>query len=832
MAARRDCYHCGEPVPDGLRVDALVPADGIVRAEPVCCVGCKAVAELIHGNGLGAYYAFRSDPAAAVTGVRAEPSAFAHYDGDDLRSRYVHRDGEMAEATIEIGGMYCSACVWLLEQALKSDAALRSAVDSISVSPATRRAVVRWREGLLPFSELLEKINAVGFRPRPLAAGQSADPAHDEYRMALKRLLVAAAAGMQVMMFAVALYAGDFFGIEGPIERFLRLISLLVTVPIVVFSARPFYAGAWRGLRARAPGMDLPVAIAITAAFLASVRATLLDSGEIYFDSVAMFVLFLSATRFLEMRARHRSDDQAYALANLLPDAAVRLRDDGQEIVATDSLRAGDLVRIRPGDVVPVDGEIEDGNLSLDESLLTGESLPVRRTAGMRVLAGSVNRAGTAAMRVTRTGAATSLAEVGRLLDRARADRPSVAQLADRIASRFVVGVLVLAGLTGGGWLLVDPPRAFEILLATLVVTCPCALALATPAAFAAAASTLTSRGFLLVRSRLLEVLGRRATLVFDKTGTLTEGRPRVLQTTVRASGWTADRCLALAAALEDASEHVLARAFVGYGAGNRIGVNAPVAVAGQGVEGTVDGVRWRIGSAAFVSRGEARSSAEEANDGSHTLVWLGNDDGVVAGFAIGDALRADAHATVAALARAGFRIVIASGDRPAAVRPVAERLGVEDWHAGLKPEDKLALVHRLRRRGETVVMVGDGINDAPVLAAADASIALDAGTALARATADAVVLGERLGSVLDGVEIARATRRIVRQNIGWAIAYNLTAVPLAASGMLAPWMAALGMSASSAVVVLNALRLHRRLPVAPPEPRGTPLHAQREAAA
>jgi Cu2+-exporting ATPase len=362
VAGGRDCYHCGEPVPDGLRVDALVPVDGVVRAEPVCCIGCKAVAELIHANGLGAYYAFRSDPAAELTELRAKPSAFAHYDGDDLRMRYVHRDGEIAEATVEIGGIYCSACVWLLEQALKSD----QAIESVSVNPATRRAVIRWRDGLLPFSPLLETINAVGFRPRPLAAGRSADPGHDEYRLALKRLLVAAAAGMQVMMFAVALYAGDFFGIEGPIERFLRLVSLLVTLPIVFFSARPFYAGAWRGLRARAPGMDLPVAIAITAAFLASVRATLLDTGEIYFDSVAMFVLFLSATRFLEMRARHRSDDQAFALANLLPDTAVRLGGDGQEVVATDSLRAGDLVRIRPGDVVPVDGDVEEGDLSLD----------------------------------------------------------------------------------------------------------------------------------------------------------------------------------------------------------------------------------------------------------------------------------------------------------------------------------------------------------------------------------------------------------------------------------------------------------------------------------
>lgn len=823
MAGARVCYHCGEPVPPGLEVEARIGA----RAEAVCCVGCKAVAELIHENGLGAYYTFRSDPGAA-TGLRPEPSAWAHYDADDLRSRYVHRDGQFAETTVEIGGMYCSACVWLLEHALRAE----PAVESVTVSPATRRAVIRWHDGDLPFSRLLETISGLGFRPRPLAAGQSADPAHDEYRLALKRLLVAAAAGMQVMMFAVALYFGDFFGIEGPIEKFLRTLSGLVTLPIVLYSARPFYLGAWRGFRARSPGMDLPVAIAITAAFLASVRAILIDAGEIYFDSVAMFVLFLSATRFLEMRARHRSDDHVYALASLLPDTAIRLRDGAQEIVAIDSLSVGEMIRIRPGDVVPVDGEVETGTLSLDESMLTGESLPVQRTVGTEVRAGGVNRGGTASVRATRTGAGTSLAEVGRLLDRARGDRPPVAQLADRIASRFVVGVLALAAVTGAAWLLIDPPRAFEIVLATLVVTCPCALALATPAALAAAASALASRGFLLVRSRLLEVLGHAATLVFDKTGTLTEGRPKVLRTSIHAHGWHAERCLELAAALECASEHVLARAFAGHKSA-RLSVDDVRVHAGQGVEGVIDGVRWRIGSPGFVAKGDGAAPAPQAEDAGSTLLLLGNDDGVVAGFEIGDELRADAVATVSALRRAGFRLVIASGDRPAAVRAVASRLGIGEWHAGLLPDRKVALVRGMRERGERVVMIGDGVNDAPVLAAADASIALDAGTALARATADAVVLGQRLGSVLDGVEVARRTRRIVRQNIGWAVAYNLTAVPLAASGLLAPWMAALGMSLSSLVVVLNALRLHLAMRDEPAAASGTAsLSVRREAAA
>jgi Cu2+-exporting ATPase len=457
-----------------------------------------------------------------------------------------------------------------------------------------------------------------------------------------------------------------------------------------------------------------------------------------------------------------------------------------------------------------VDGDVESGNLSVDESMLTGESLPVERTPGTRVLAGSINRDGIAEVRVTRTGAGTSLAEVGRLLERAKADRPPVALLADRIASYFTVGVLILVALTGVVWLQIDPTRAFEIVLATLVVTCPCALALATPTALAAAASTLASRGFLLVRSRLLEVLGRSATLVFDKTGTLTEGRPKVLGTECYGEDWSASRCLALAAAIETASTHVLARAFAAHERPGEFAIDDVQVSAGRGVEAAVGGVRWRIGSAAFVAELSRAPIPPGSVDASCTRVLLGCEERIVAQFAIGDELRADAGATLDALRHAGFRLVIASGDRETAVASVAGKLGVEEWHSGMLPEDKVSLVRKLRRGGRKVVMVGDGVNDAPVLAAADASIALDAGTALARATADAVVLGKRLGSVLDSVRVARLTRRIIRQNIAWAIAYNLTAVPLAASGMLAPWMAALGMSLSSLVVVMNAMRTHR----------------------
>ena len=794
------CYHCGEPLPDGpLIVAQLGDTD-----QPMCCIGCKAVAEFIHGAGLRAFYEFRSQPGSNLAPAD-EPGEWQHYDSADLVSRYVHEDRDAVEATLDIGGMYCTACVWLLDKALSQV----DAIENVTVNPATRRAVIRWDATRLKFSELLEAISRIGFKPLPVGVGQSEDTNDEEYRRSLKRLIVAGAAGMQVMMFAVALYAGDFFGIEPGVEKFLRTISLLVTIPIVFYSARPFFASAWRGVRARTPGMDLPVAIAISAAFFASVWATWIDQGNVYFDSVAMFVLFLSATRFLEMRARHRADDFAVALARLLPDTTTRIVDGETEIVALDRIRSGDVIMIRPGEVVPIDGEMLTGSLAIDESMLTGESLPVSRKPGAQVFAGGINRSGNGTLRVTRTGASTSLAEIGRLLERAQADKPPIAILADRIASRFVLALIAVASITAIIWINIDPSRTFEVVLATLVVTCPCALSLATPAALAAAASRLASSGFLLVRSRVLEVLNQATTIVFDKTGTLTAGQPAVLET-LSFSAQSADHCLQLAAAIEVASEHVLARAFAIY---YRSGVFEPTEVKvepGCGVQADIGGQCYRIGTARYVAELSAAGSANETDDDSRILVYLGDSSGLLARFAIGDEIRNDAATAIAGLQQAGYHLVIASGDSAAAVNEVAGQLGITDWHAAMSPARKLAFIRQLQADGQSVVMIGDGINDAPVLAAADASIALDAGTALARASADAIALGKRLGTIVDAVGVARATRRIIRQNIAWAIIYNVTAVPLAVSGILAPWMAAIGMSLSSLLVVLNALRLHR----------------------
>jgi len=490
--------------------------------------------------------------------------------------------------------------------------------------------------------------------------------------------------------------------------------------------------------------------------------------------------------------------------------------DDGEEIIAVARLRAGDRFVLRPGERVPADARILNGRASVDESLITGESEPVPRAAGDEVTAGSINLDGALTLAAERVGQDTMLASISRLLERAQAERPAVAVLADRVASWFVVAVLAIAATVGTAWWWIEPGVAFPAALAVLVVTCPCALSLATPAALAAANTALADRGILVTRSRALEGLAEFDRIVFDKTGTLTRGRPELERVLPLSEEIDAGRCLTIAARLESGSEHTLARAFPRLGNSGNSGDsgNTPAdlrPVPGRGIEGTVDGERYRIGSAEFVGEAASAALARIETVAASTVVFLGDANGrVLAAFELRDALRDDAAEVVRTLRDAGIATAIASGDRSRTVQAIAGRLGIDDARGGLRAEDKLAWVRQLQAAGEKVALVGDGINDAPVLAGADVSIAMGAGTTLAQSSADAVLLGDSLGPLLEAVELSRRTRRIIRQNIGWAIGYNVLAVPLAASGMLAPWMAAIGMSASSLLVVLNALRLRR----------------------
>ncbi len=794
-----ECFHCGLPVPPGS--DYAVEIDGEARS--MCCHGCQAVAQAIVDGGLVDFYRYRTEKSPQARDlVPDQLRELALYDRDDLQQSFVRQQpGERREAALILEGIVCAACVWLNERHVKS---LPGVID-FSVNYSTHRARVTWDNTRIRLSEILEAIAAIGYHAHPFDPGRQEQLYKQERTRALRRLAVAGLGMMQVMMLAVALYAGEAEGMDAGLRQFLRWVSLLLTVPVIVYSARPFFASAWRDLKRRRPGMDVPVTLAISGAFLASAWHTVTGRGEIYFDSVTMFTFFLLAGRFLEMGARHRAGQAAEELVKLLPATAARLGPDGEQRVPVADLKAGDRVLVRPGESVPADGRVVEGRSSVDESLLTGESRPCLRQPGDLLVGGTVNNESPLVMEIEKVGEETVLSAIVRLLDRAQSEKPSVARIADRVAGWFVVGLLLLAAGVALWWWQHDPAHAFAITLSVLVVTCPCALSLATPAAVTAATGALTRLGVLTTRGHALETLARATHMIFDKTGTLTEGRLTLTGVEVLGA-LDRERCLQLAAALEQASEHPIAAA-LRREAGEVVAVEGLEATPGDGIEACIDGRRYRIGTAAFVA-GLWGDTAD--GTGLPGGVVLGDEQGLLAHFRFSDPLREQAREAISSLRELGLEIELLSGDEEEAVREVADRLDIEHARARCRPEDKLARIRELQSAGAVVAMVGDGVNDAPVLAAAQVSIAMGGGTQLAHASADMVLLSEQLAHLADAVRTSRRTLAVIRQNLGWALGYNLLAVPLAASGQIAPWMAAIGMSASSLVVVLNALRLRR----------------------
>ncbi|HQY68971.1 MAG TPA: heavy metal translocating P-type ATPase [Pseudomonadales bacterium] len=793
------CFHCGLPVPPGSRF--LADIDGESRA--MCCAGCAAVASLIAGSGLAGYYRHRDTAAAAPADAGAGAAEYAVFDAEDAQGDFVlHEDDGYCRAQLAIDGINCAACTWLIEHHLQR----QPGVAAISVNLAEQRASVRWRPGELPLSQLMGRIRELGYRPYPFLASGRAETQRAENRSALKRMGLAGIVQMQIGMFAIALYAGDFAGMEADYRAYLRWASLVLCVPVVAYSSAPFFSGALRGLRHGAPGMDLPIALAIALAFGASVWFTVAGGGAVYYDSVAMFTFFVLLGRYLEMRARHRAGLAGGTMLSLVPAAATRVLEGGErhELVPVGRLRPGDLVLIRPGEAIPADGAVLGGESSVDESSISGESLPVAKAAGDRVSAGTLNTDGSLTVQVQATGMNSRLGAILALVDRAQQEKPAIVQLADRSSRWFVLAVILVSVLTGLWWLQHEPARVVEIVLSVLVVSCPCALSLATPAAMTAATAALRARGFLVTRGHALDGLAAADTVVFDKTGTLTTGEVKLAE--VRTTGERdAASCLRIAASLEALSEHPIAAAFAEQA---RDPVEAFRAHPGGGLEGVIDGRCYRLGRPGFALAGDAPAPPEVGK-----WILLACDGQALAWFRLTDTLRADATGAIAALRRAGLGVALLSGDAAGEVQRVATQLGVDEWRAGCVPEQKLAAVRELQASGRRVVMVGDGINDVAVLAGAAVSIAMANAADVTRANADCMLLAGDLRRIPDAILMARRARHVIRQNIAWAIVYNFAAVPFAAAGLVPPWLAAIGMSASSLVVIANALRLRNDAP-------------------
>lgn len=806
----QDCFHCSLPVPKNSSY--IVKIDGQERA--MCCPGCQAVAKAIVDGGLTSFYQFRTDTSpTARTAVPEVLQELTLYDKPELQRTFVSTDDKnIKQASLILEGIVCAACVWLNERHIS---ALAGVVD-FSVNYSTHRARVRWDDTQIKLSDILQAIASIGYLAHPFDAGRQEAVYKKERSNALKRLAIAGLGAVQVMMLAVALYAGDYSGMDAGLENFMRWVSLFIATPVVFYSARSFFSSAWRDLKVRQLGMDVPVSLAIGLAYAASCWATVTRSGEVYFDSVTMFTFFLLAGRFLEMGARQKAGQAAEELVKLLPAMATRVTDEGDETVAVTELLAGDKVRVKPGDSIPADGVIVEGRSSIDESLLTGESHPLAKTITEKVIGGTVNIESPLVIEVQKVGEDTVLASIQRLLDRAQTEKPSIAKTADRVAGIFVGFLLVLVTAVGLWWWQHDPEQAFWIALSLLVVTCPCALSLATPAAMTAATGSLTRLGVLTTRGHALETLAKVTHVVFDKTGTLTKGH-LALESVNIFSDIKEQQSLNIAAALELGSEHPVAKVFLQKASSpNEVTAQEIEAIPGQGVTGLIDGVRYRLGCAAYVEDviNSSQSQSNKDKPQHATEIFLANEKECLAAFFLSDELREQAIESVQALKALGKKVWLVSGDNETVVSYIADQLSIENTRHSMKPEDKLAVIHELQHQGEVVAMIGDGVNDAPVLAAAQVSIAMGGGTQLAQASADMVLLSEHLPHLVDAIKMAKRSVNIVHQNLGWALIYNVLALPLASMGYIAPWMAAIGMSASSLVVVMNALRLNKSVDV------------------
>lgn len=804
MTAEIACYHCGLPVPEASPYRAVI----LSEQRELCCHGCQAVAESIVENGLEDYYRYRTEmPKSVEELVPEELRKLDLYDHPEVQKSFVVEGSDhLKQASLVLEGITCAACIWLNERHLKQI----PGVHEVSVNYASHRARVSWDESQVKLSTILAEIRKLGYQAHPFNAQQQEERRQERRKADIRRLAVAGISSGQVMMLAVALYAGAVQGMEYATEQLLRWFSLLLTAPTILYSALPFYNSAWRALKQRQVNMDTPITLGVLAGFFGSVWATVQGQGVVYYDTITMLVFFLLGARFLERNAREKSVEAAENLLRLMPAMATRVDAAQQhELVPVHDLVVGDLILAKPGETIAADGIVAEGESSADESLLTGESRPLPKGPGDQVFAGSINYESPLLIRVSGVGEQTVLAGIARLLDRAQAQKPRLAQVADRLASWFTYILLALVALVGWYWWRIDPAKAFEIMLAVLVISCPCALSLAAPAAFAAAGSHLVKRGVLLTRGHALETLARATHFVFDKTGTLTLGKP-MLQRTIALGGRSADDCLLLAASLEQASEHPLAQSFLKAVEGRALpAVANSENIPGKGVAGMIDGTRYLLGNS-----GVNPALAEKCLlDGSETIpgatvVWLSDSEHVLAAFVLADTLRPHAVEMIASLRKRGVRVSILSGDAAVAVAHHASVLGVDDWQADLGPEQKLAALEKMQGNGEVVAMVGDGINDAPVLAGAQVSIAMGSGTQMARTSGDIVLLTENLLEIDHAVATSRFGMSVIKQNFGWALGYNLIAIPFAATGFISPWLAALGMSVSSLVVVLNALRL------------------------
>lgn len=791
------CYHCGLPIV--CAGEFTYTLDDCARE--FCCPSCQAVATVIHEGGLDQFYQYRSELNRRPDQLR---ESFTLYDREDIQRDFVdNSEPQQPTAHLLLDDITCAACVWLIEQRLQSI----DGVVNVRVNASTHQCLLRWDAEKVSLSFLMSSLAEIGYRPQPLTSDHQEEQRRRYQRKALMRLGVAAFGMMQVGMVSIALYAGALQGMDTHWLSFFRWVSLVVATPVVLFSAQPFWSSAWKNLRQRHLTMEVPVSLAIVLAYIASVWATITGSGEVYFDSVSMFTFFLLLGRYLEMRTRFNNHQQTHGVTRLLPLVARKVSPDNHqqaENIVLAELSAGDIVQIISGETIPCDGEVIEGSSNVVEALLTGEAEPVMKQSGDFVIAGTVNTDGSLLVRATAVEQQTRLSTIEKLTAFAQQDKPRAQELANQVARYFVAAVLVVSVAVFTFWSFFEPESALWITLSVLVVTCPCALSLATPTVLTATVSAMRAHGLLILKGHVIETLTHINRVVFDKTGTLTYGKPKVTDVRIFNDVDSEADILAVAAALEQGSSHPIARAFSEY-----LGLYKAEdrhITTGAGVQGQIlykgQLGAYRLGKPSFVV-GEDLSLPAAGQ-----WVLLGREGKAVAWIGLSDSLRQSAPLAVDRLQKQNITVNIASGDNTQIVSQVAAELGGIDYRAAISPEEKLTYIRSEQAKQQAVLMVGDGMNDVPVLAGADVSVAMESASDFARTHADAILLNGDLSVLPKVIALSYRCKAIMRQNIMWALVYNIVALPLAAAGFIPPYLAAIGMSLSSLIVVLNALRV------------------------
>ncbi len=816
------CFHCGLPLATRDEVRASIRNQ--MRA--FCCTGCKSVCEAIHAAGLEGFY--QRTPDGDVLGPPPEPpKELALYDIDEVQEEFVDSLGETREINLLVEGIHCAACVWLIENSLKA----MPGVAEARVNLTGRRLRLKWDNGRLKLSQALKRLGEIGYAAVPFDPEVAEGSLQRANRRLLYRVAVAAFGMMNLLWISIALYSGAD---QGEFRGLFQWIGFAIATPVLLYSGWPFYRSAWLGVRSGSLTMDLPIAIGVSITYCYSLYITVTGSrvGEVYWDTVVNFLFVILVGRFLESVSKRQAVASTQRLLDLQPKVATVLRNGNEVLLPIRAVTAGETILVRPGEKVPVDGVILEGDSQLDESMLTGESVPVWKKKGDRVAAGTLNGSGALRIQVEGLLRDTALGRIIALVEEAQASKAPIQCTADRIVPWFVAVTLTLGLITFLFWVSTGFEVALMAATAVLIITCPCAFGMATPMAIAVASGLGARHGILVKTGAVLESLSSIDHFVFDKTGTLTEGRPAVTSLASGDSTWRRGealdpgsdmaRYLASLAALERFSEHPLALAVLNLCRDHAIGfhhlaVEETVSRAGYGIQGRVDGqfiiagtAAWLIAQGVTPWGGNFAIADQESHACGATLIYVALEGRAVLVLAVQDRLRPYAAEVVAGLKAQGIHVTLLTGDRRATAERIAAALGGVDVIAEVLPEAKDRVIADLQRQGQRVAMVGDGVNDAPALVRADVGIAMGSGTDVSIASADIVLMQADLARVPQAAALSRRTLKIIRQNIGISIVYNLIMVPLAMAALVTPLVAAVSMPLSSLAVIGNSARIRK----------------------